>query len=294
MGKFLKHLFWLVVIILVGMIVLDFLYTKVYTNAIPRNKTQYLLQLNHTKIDYVFMGSSRTENHIVTDLVESETGKKAINLGVQGGKLDDVYLMLKLLLANNMPPERVFVQVDYLFNYDTPSTIVGTESLPYIRNNKIIKTHRSNNSDFTQNFYVPFYRYAKNDFKLGFREFFNSARGKKSKTDLSNGFVPLHGNFSKGTYSMPNKILKRNKSLDSISTFCKRNNIEVSYFTSPFCEETKNQEYIKKLKQKLPNLIDFSQTIKNNKYFQNCGHLNEKGALLFTQMLIDYCQLKKQ
>ncbi|HCQ12005.1 hypothetical protein [Flavobacterium sp.] len=96
MKKFLKHIAALVVVTLVSMFALDCIYTYVYENAIPRNKTQYLLKLKNERIDYVFLGSSRLENHIVTKLVEEKTGKKALNLGVQGGRLDDMSLMIKL------------------------------------------------------------------------------------------------------------------------------------------------------------------------------------------------------
>lgn len=291
MRTFFKHLIFLFAVLGTAMIVFEIIYTKVYEHAPPRNKTQYLLQLDSNPIDYVFLGSSRVENHIVTKLVESETEKKALNLGVQGGKLDDVYLMLKLLFDKNVRPEKVFVQVDYLFNNDSPSTIVGTESLPYIRTNATIEAHRKKEGDFWANRYVPFYRYAKNDFKLGFREFTNSFVGKKSKTDLTDGFNGLKGTLTNGKNVLPQTIMERNLSYEAIHSLCNANGVDVVYFCSPFCLETENLDYIDKLKQKIPELLDFSRSIADNENFQNCGHLNEKGALLFTQMLIDTCGL---
>lgn len=289
MKQFIKYIAALVVITLVSMFALDCVYTYVYESAIPRNKTQYLLKLKNEKIDYVFLGSSRVENHIVTKLVEEKTSKKALNLGVQGGRLDDVSLMIKFLINNKIKTEKIFIQVDYLYNFENPSTIVGTESLPYIRSNKIISEHRRQNPNYNVNYYIPFYRYGMNDFKLGFREFFNCLVGKRSKVNFANGFEPKFDKFSNKGANLPETILKKNKNIEEINSICKENNIDVIYFCAPFCTEMKNIGFIDKLKNKLPNFIDFSREIKSNEYFKDCAHLNEKGAHLFTQKLIDSC-----
>lgn len=289
MKKFIKYIVALVVITLLSMIALDCIYTYAYENAIPRNKTQYLLKLKNETIDYVFLGSSRVENHIVTKLVEEKTGKKALNLGVQGGRLDDVSLMIKFLINNKVKTEKVFIQVDYLYNFENPSTIVGTESLPYIRSNKIISKHREPNPDFNLNYYIPFYRYGVNDFKLGFREFFNCVIGKRSKVNFADGFDPRNEKFSNKGANLPDRINNQNKNIEEINSICKQNNIDVVYFCAPFCNEMKNIYFLDKLKNKLPNFIDFSRTIKSNKYFKDCAHLNGKGAQVFTQKLIDSC-----
>lgn len=292
MKIFIRHLTILIVIVALSMIVFDKVYTCVYEQAFPRNKIQYVLQLKNKKIDYIFLGSSRVENHIVTKIVEQETGKKALNLGMQGGKLDDVFLMLKFLVHNNISTDKVFIQVDYIYNFENPSTIVGTESLPYIRSNDIIRDHRKSNDDYSLNYNIPFYRYAKNDFKLGFREFFSCLLGKRSRMDLSDGFDPKNEIFTNKTAGLPNKILLKNRNIEELNLFCKENKIDLIFFCAPFCNGMENMEYIDKLKNRIPNLIDFSRSIKSNEYFQDCAHLNEKGAKLFTQKLISSCILK--
>ena len=94
----------------------DWAYTEVYVRSIPRNKTKYVLGLKDQKIDYVFLGSSRVENHIDTQLIKTLTSKKVLNLGIQGAKLDDNYLLLQLLIHNNVKIGKLFLQVDYIFN----------------------------------------------------------------------------------------------------------------------------------------------------------------------------------
>ena len=46
------------------------------------------------------------------------------------------------------------------------------------------------------------------------------------------------------------------------------------------------QQHLKKLKKKIPGLYDFSKSIDNDDLFQNCSHLNEEGAKVFTKNLI--------
>jgi hypothetical protein len=292
MKKFIKYFVVIFVSVVVIMIALDILYTYVYTNAQPRSKTQYLLKLKNKKIDYIFLGSSRVENHVVTKMVEEKTSGTAINIGVQGGKLDVTYLILQLLLENNIQFKKLFIQVDYSYNFEGNSIVFNPETIPFIRNNEIInKFHKKNNPDYLRCYYLPFYRYAVNDFKVGFREFFSSSINKTTSTDFSDGFEPRKDAFSSEKYTLPGTIVKSNKTFEQIDSLCKQKHIDVIYFCAPFCNQVVTSDFTQKLKQKIPTLKDYSKSILEDKYYVNCGHLNEAGAKLFTQMLIDDCIL---
>ncbi|HEX8577353.1 MAG TPA: hypothetical protein VF677_13745 [Flavobacterium sp.] len=288
MKKFIKKLAIITAIIFILLFCLDILYTEVYVHSYPRNKTKYVLQLKNKKIDYIFLGSSRVENHIDTKLVNKLTLKKALNLGVQGAKLDDNYLLLKLLINNNIKVEKLFLQVDYIYNFESGSTIVSSECLPYIRNNEIIRAHlEAGSPNYFENYYMPFYRYATHDYKIGFREFFSSAINKKSKIDFDDGFVPKEEQFTGDkNYKLPDSIIEHNKIFESIDQLCKANNIDVVYFCAPFCSTVRDSKYIDQLKAKIPTLKDYSKFLED-KYFYNCGHLNKKGAEIFTEKLVN-------
>ena len=289
MKRFLKLLFkWFVFVLLLAC-VLDMVFTHVYSHSAPRNKTQYILSLNEKDtLDYVFLGSSRVENTVVTKLIEKETGKKALNLGVQGAKLKDIYLLLKLLDNSKASISRIFIQVDYIYNIEGGSDLVMSQSLPYIRSNEVIKEYlKINDSSFNSNFYVPFYRYATNDYRIGFREFFTSVINKKAKQDFTDGFQPLSGTMSaRGKYELPKKINEKNGYFEAIDSYCKKNQINVTYFTAPFCQDAVAQPYMELLRTKVEGLKDFSKVVPRNDYFKNCGHLNEQGAIFFTKRLI--------
>ena len=91
-----------ILVLTIGLVYLsDFIYTEVYTHFKPRNKLQYILKTKNENFDIVFIGSSRVANHIDTELFDSISNKKTINLGVEGAGLNDNLLQLKLLINSN-------------------------------------------------------------------------------------------------------------------------------------------------------------------------------------------------
>jgi len=287
MKIFLKYLLSILVIIIASLYLLDFIYTYTYHHGIARNKLSYIMQRENDTIDYVFIGSSRVDNTINADIITSITGKSAINLGFQGAKLDDYYIILQLLKKQNIKFKKVFIQVDYVFNMDGNSEILKSYLMPYIHNDFITALIKKRDKEFYLLKYIPFYRYLIYDYKLGFREFFNSAINHKSATDFKNGYFPKYGTL-KGNLSasLPEKIVAENKTINKITSFAAKNNISIIYFMSPFCPNTAHLEYSKKLGEKLPTFLDYSNIFPTqNNYFFNCGHLNNEGASTFSKIL---------
>ncbi|AEG99960.1 hypothetical protein [Lacinutrix sp. 5H-3-7-4] len=291
MKKFIKYIVLIFLVVIAVLFILDICYTNVYLKTQPRNKTQYILSLDEkTNLDYVFLGSSRVENFIMPSIIKEETNKEAINLGTQGANLDDVNIFLRLLIDQQIKIERLFVQVDYIYNIESNSDIVRSQILPYLRSNTIINNYlKRTDSNYNKNYYIPFYRYATNDYRIGFREFFASLINKKSKIDFSDGFIPLYNSIQikeKHKASLPKRILESNGSLVEIDSLCTANNINVTYFCAPYCSGLKPNGYLTKLEEKLSDFHDFSRVIKEDSLFENCGHVNKNGAKVFTTHFI--------
>lgn len=291
MKQFGKKTILLVLVTMSLLFLFDFVYTQIYTRTIPRNKLQYILKTRNNCFDVVFLGSSRVANHIDIELFDSLSGKKTINLGVEGAGLNDNLLQLKLLLANNNHVSNLFLQLDNNYERTVPSNIVSTDAMPF-SDNDIIKNHLKqylkNNNELLS---IPFYRYAINDPKIGFRELFVSFIGKKPQINPAVGFIPKFGNsipFAES--SLPKTIRDKNDILDEIIAICSRNNIKIILFTTPFCNKMKRNGYIEKLKIKFPALLDLSKGY-DDTFFYNCGHLNVKGARVLTDSL--YIRTKK-
>lgn len=284
MLRFFKYIISLFILTIVLLYLCDFGYTQIYLNSNSRNKLQYILKTKKNNFDVVFLGSSRVANHINSQLFDSLSNKKTINLGVEGAGLNDNLLQLKLLVVNNHI-SNVFLQIDTNYESDQPSNISISEAMPFIKN-PIINKHLSKYfSDFRKLEYIPFYRYAINDPKIGFREVLFSIINKKPRTNPSIGFTPKLGkNRPLKESSLPKRIRENNIILDEIINICNKNNIKLVLFTSPYCSKINKINYINKLKLKIPNLIDLTKNYEDN-LFYNCGHLNNKGATIFTKNL---------
>ncbi len=284
MSKFIKYLISILVLTIGLMFLSDFIYTQIYNNSNPRNKLQYILNTKNQKFDIVFLGSSRVANHVNTKVFDSLSHKKTINLGVEGAGLNDNLLQLKLLISNN-DISNIFLQIDSNFESISPSNISTSETMPFLRNS-IIKNHLK---IYFENFgklqYIPFYRYAVNEPKIGLRELFFSIINKKPKVNPSVGFSPKYGNKLPLIGSgLPTTSREKNIILDEIIDVCRENKIQLTLFISPYCSETKTIDYIQKLKAKIPDLIDLTKGYEDN-LFYNCGHLNTQGADVFTTNL---------
>ncbi|MGY5847667.1 hypothetical protein ACW6QP_09620 [Salegentibacter sp. HM20] len=245
-----------------------------------------MLTTNDIKIDYVFLGSSRVDNHIDTEIIELQTGRTAINLGIQGAKLEDSYHLLQLMLERKIRPEIIFIQVDYNYNLEGESEYLTSYLMPYINNSVVHKIIKERHPDYFYLKNIPFYRYMKYDFRIGFREAFNASIGNKPSIDLSKGYSPikLHSNNTLKT-SLPSKIAEENIAIKRIDSLALQSNLKIIYFTAPLCTNTLNLSYLEKLKLQLPNLWDYSKHFPQNHYYYNCTHLNDLGAKEFSEIL---------
>ena len=288
MKKFLLHIFSILALVFLLLFLCDMLYSKIYRDGIPRNKLHYIINLKKESFDVVFLGSSRVANHIDTDLFNKLSHKRTINLGVEGAGLNDNLLQLRLLLAHNQA-KSVFLQIDSNLEMTEPSNISTAEAMPFICN-PIVKAHtKKYNANFDCLFDIPFYRYAINDAKIGFRELFFSFLNKKPGVDPSVGYTPKFGNAIPNTplAIMGEKtVLRGNAVLDEIRLLCKQNNTKLVLFITPFCSKINPDPYIQKMKRIAPDLIDLSKGYPDAMFY-NCGHLNDEGAKKLTKALYE-------
>lgn len=283
MRKFLLYLFSLIICFVVILLLLEQIYTNIYKNGLARNKVAYLMTLEGQEIDYIFLGSSRVDNTIDARIIEQKTGKRAINLGIQSAKLDDYLLLLKLIDQLNIKTNKIFVQIDYVYNLTGNSKILNSYLMPYAEN-PIFKDHLKRTlNDFWWIENIPFYRYLKYDYKIGFREAFSTGIGKSTEINFENGYYPKNGYSGAPLKAKLSSVIEPNNlDLNEIIAFSKATNIDLVFFTAPFCPKTENLDFVLKLEKKLPVLWNFSSLLKSNDYFYDCLHVNIKGANIFS------------
>lgn len=288
MKLFFKYIAGAFLFVILIFVCLDFVYTKIYKNNVVSNKVKYLMSLENQHFDAVFLGSSRVDNHIVSSEFEN-LGFNVVNAGIQGVNLKDNYLFLKTLVANKVTFDRLFVQIDYSYNQSDLSQVPYTEMLPYFRDPVIKNFSKDEFKDFNSYYYIPFYRYAVNDFRIGFRGIIAGLFSEKRVNGKFEDYKALYGTSKMALYELPTTFSDKPNAFNRINSFCEKNNIEVIYFTAPFCSELKSSTFTTLLAEKIPNYNDYSSLFNNDALFKNCGHLNNKGAVNFSKKIIsDY------
>lgn len=284
MTRFLFFIFKIIIIIFIAAIFLDFVYSKCFLQSQQRGKIGYIYNSKPQEFDVVILGSSRANNHFVTQMF-TDKGLKTFNYGMQGSKLFESDLVLKLLLEKKNKIKTVIVDVDVNLRTNKRSEAVTLKFLPYLRESKVIQKHMTSLPDYIFLYYVPFYRYLKYEAKIGSREMFFCGINKKSKELDFGGYSAL---------SNENTVLKenlsvnpvKNKYYEEIKVICKKNNIRLIPIMTPMCQNVIGINYFDKVKKLYPEIHNYENVVIENKYFASCGHMNDNGARLFTARIL--------
>lgn len=287
MKQFLIFIFKIIFTTILMTVVLDGLYTVIFLQCKNRGKIDHIYNSEGKKYDVVILGSSRANNHFVTPMFE-EKGLKAFNYGMSGSHLFESALMLKLMIERKYEIKNVILEADLNLAGIKRSEGISCAFLPYIHNSEVVKEHFQSQKDFDELYYVPFYRYIKYENKIGFREMFFNAIHKRTSSLNNDGYYPLEG-VENG--NMKNNIvyldpLPHNKYYEEIKKVCRDNNINLITVMTPMCENVVGMNYFDKVKKAYPEIHNYENVVKENKYFSSCGHMNDTGAKIFTARIL--------
>lgn len=286
MRKFISYLFILLATSFLLLCILDFLYTIIYENSVPRNKISLA---HHGKIknyDVVFLGSSRANNHFDPKLFIAK-GYKSFNYGMSGSRLEETALQLQLLVDRGTKIKNIILEVD--LNLNSNGCSEGTRALfyPYIKNSKSISHYYEHLDDFKSIYNFPFYRYMRYDAKIGFRELYFSALRKETSSMQSYGFYALKNKGKNLEYDLSDYSPKPNKGYEEIKQICSACKINLIAVTTPMCENIKNKDYFNEVVKLYPEIHNLENVVTDENSFSSCGHMNKQGATQFTNYILD-------
>ena len=286
MRRFFKYIGLLVVVVLALMLVLDAAYSYTFKHSEPRSKIQKILQLEGAYYDYVFLGSSRTENHIDCAIIEQLTGKSCINMGISGGSIGDMVVLMQLMQARNVTFDQVLLQLDYNYNSTGLSPNFKARLMPFIKEPAVSEALTTVGLSKAER-YIPFYRYMKNDQVIGFREFVSSVLNRKPQTDIDIGFLPKTGIGDGIATSFPMEIAASNEEVTALLDFMDSIEKSIQFFTAPYCPKVQRRDAaMKQLESRVANLWNYVAVYDTQaEYYFNCGHLNKEGAQDFSKKL---------
>ena len=287
MKRFFKLAVLFAFILFIASLLLDLIFTTIISKSSERNKVENVIHSFGKKYDVIIMGTSRANNHFVTGLFEKK-GLKSFNYGISGSHLFETSLLLKVMIANKFQIKNLILEADLSICNEKRDEGTTARFMPYIHTNAIIKEHYKNESDFKKLFFLPFYRYIKFDTKIGFREVYEVLDDKPTNTLYNKGYYPLISN-NKGSMKNDISTLKviRNTYYEEIKKTCKLNNINLIVVMTPMCQNTKGLDYFENVKKQYPEIYNFENTITNDRYFASCGHLNNEGAIIYTNHVIN-------
>lgn len=284
MKNFLFFIFKILFLFLLVAFLLEFVYTYVYNEKANFSKFQFIKNQQNKKFDYVFYGSSRVVNHVNPKIIDSCLNRNSINFGVMDAKPRDILTLLQLSKFYNITSDSIFIQTDYYYNSVDKSNFLYIEMLPYINENPIIKSYYFDENDYVFLAYFPFYKYAKNSSKLGVRDVLASLF-RKNKFESTKGYEPLEGTGNTWQRVLPKSVSTNTIFNKETKAFLDAHASKYMFFTAPFRSDTKNMNFVSKLKQNYSDFWDFSTAVKDPKMFKNGYHLNHQGATEFSIVL---------
>lgn len=281
MRKFIQYSFLLLLLTVIISYGLDRLYTYGFTTSKKMTRFGFLHSKHDQHFDYVFLGSSRVVNTIDPQVFDDKLKANTVNFGIMDARPKDIWTLRKLLAEYHITYDTLVAQVDYYYNDDKKrSNFLYFDMLPFLGSNEVINTYYQSEKDSWKLTYLPFYKYAANDSKLGLHSLIYTRIKPDTSILESKGYEPLYG--SSGTWQriLPDTLAKQNRYMAALVN--KTDNLVL--FTAPFRPDTRNLSFVDSLQLKYPELLNFSKAIQNEELFKNGYHLNDKGAKEFSQL----------
>lgn len=276
------------------MICVDLLITTIVESKMQDNYNLKVKQAHSDGSDLAIIGASRASHHYIPKVFEDSLGLTAFNYGIDGRNIYVHYAILKSLLAHSKQKPKIVLldlnnvdinnepgfnkeRLSILYPYYKDSAIneilvdlIEPKELAFISGSGLVR-HNSNLLQYTRDIYS------------------NNKISKK-------GFEPLHNVWNKNLETRhnnqdidPDKVRYLKKFIET----CKQNNIELILVTSPSYALVGDQNWVNEIKkisefEKIPYLFfekdpDF---LSHKEWFSDPTHLNETGALIFSNKII--------
>ncbi len=283
----------------------DFIFTKTLRHD-PLNKVAFARQFRNDTFDFAFLGNSRVLVMSRTEELQKLTGKRGINLGLDGSNLMHQYLILADFLENNFIKD-LYLNIDpwgLQLSLNNPARIWCF--MPFIGDYEVYENFEYifGKKQAGLWLYAPFARYA----------YFNSRQGPVSVINSEIGFMSKSYNKHGDLKRIPNKTIPMKKIVGDKASKILLNKDNLHYLKKimELCRSKKVKLHVYTAPVFLPHYQKYSNidTILNTtlfplvaKYggsytnfcikpfcsdtasFYDLHHLNKKGVGQFTPLL---------
>jgi hypothetical protein len=256
--------------------------------------------IDSTRANILVFGSSRANHHYVPEIFEDSLKMTYYNTGRDGINIFYELAVLKTIL-NRYTPKVIILDYTGEFAKDMDSYDRLSSLLPYYRSHKEIRDIIVLKSQFEKiKLISEIYPFNSQLLTIAIG---NSEINKKRKPD-NKGYVPLSnewqakidsiGTFT--TYSIDsNKLL----ALKEFLNIAKKSRVNVFVIYSPIFQKFNSKKEIDICREvcsfeNVPfwNFSKDTLFLNHNKLFQDVGHLNHHGAVIFSKLVVDKIKYK--
>lgn len=248
---------------------------------------------NNAEEDIIILGSSRAAHHYVPQIIEDSLGLSCYNCGEEGNGIVLAYGRFEMLAQRHKPKLIIYEMTP---GYDFGTEEPNTKYLGYLRpyyNKQGIKTIFS---DFDDGFSF---------LKMQFKMYQNTGKLLPNIVDNillrdnNKGYAPLFGEINQNKHSVESK--ENSMEIDSLKlsyvekliSEAQKMDIPIVFMISPkygmYSDSSAyNPEIALCKKYNVPyyNMINDETFASKAVYFQDIGHMNDKGAMAYTQMVV--------
>lgn len=254
------------------------------------------------KADILIFGNSRAQHHYDSEIITRISKKSCYNAGQDGGHSILLPLAQLKIIINRYSPKIIILELDpSSFAYSQENYEKLSILLPYYNQYSIIRPIIELRSPYEKiKTLSGIYPYNSNIINIVRYNTNTSASRNKS----FNGYIPINKNMTK-TDLLKNNMISNTQSicdtnlLNALNEFilcCKYHNIELFIINSPVfgCNVDVGStmvvgQVIKVIKKKNVKYLDFSKDsffCNRPELFADRMHLNDKGARIFSRLII--------
>ncbi|MGC4041434.1 MAG: hypothetical protein QM710_11795 [Flavobacterium sp.] len=302
MKRFLKNTFiFALVFFLLDKLFIFFILTSPQKEA---DKRLELLLEGKINKEIVILGSSRGARNIIASEIANKTGHSAYNLAYPGSDIDFHEFIARTLLKFNKAPKVVLLSVDYPMAL-LPDSILNfrlDRLYPLVKYSYINEelVNRGEKNIISSNLFA-LSRMNKTNFDIKQKQF------TSLDTVYADGSMPI--SFQKKNedwtpletairYDRKKELKAKVASFKKIVALCQQKNIKLIIIQPPLFDAM-DPAFHKRLAQLTAAKAQFfdynhQDPIYTNKaYYYDRTHLNRKGAMIFTDEIIDYLKTNK-
>ena len=255
--------------------------------------------------EIVISGSSRALTHYDAEIIGRTTGRKTINLGLNGTQTDVQVAYLKTYLRRNAKPALVIHNLDPYAFLISHEIYDPAKYIPYLAEPEIYAAVLRVYPGAWKWRYLPLYGYAVEDLRFTWTVGLRALFGLQPRQDRVLGYQARHtpwtGDFEKFRASQPDGVQleiepQGVKDVAAIAALCREHGVPLLFVFSPEYSEmqaiTRNRaEVFAKFSeisaQGGAEFWDYSTSplCLDRKYFYNSQHLNADGAAAFSTEL---------